>query len=71
MALAANEQGLTVVVAISLANFCISTAIHLSGQGLADATEIVIDKCVPFEDEVVSNGWKEVTDIEKERGYGL
>ena len=69
--MAANEQGLTVVAAISLANYCVSTAIHLSGKGLADATEIVIDKYVPFEDEVVSNGWKEVIDIDKERGCSL
>jgi len=60
MALAAKEQGLTVVAVTSLANYRISTAIHSSGKRLADIADIVIDNCVPPEDAVVPiDGQKE------------
>lgn len=53
IALAAKEQGLTVVAVTSLANHRISEATHSSGKRLADIADIVIDNCVPPEDAVV------------------
>lgn len=54
MAMAAQEQGLTVVAVTSLANYRISAATHSSGKRLADAANIVIDNCVAPEDAAVS-----------------
>jgi len=53
IALAAKEQGLTVVAVTSLANHRISTAIHSSGKRLADIADVVIDNCVDPEDAAV------------------
>lgn len=53
MALAAKDQGLTVVAVTSLANYRISAATHSSGKRLADVADIVIDNCVDPEDAVI------------------
>lgn len=53
MALAARDQGLTVVAVTSLENHRISAATHSSGKRLADVADIVIDNCVAPEDAAV------------------
>ncbi|HEY64553.1 MAG TPA: SIS domain-containing protein [Caldilineae bacterium] len=53
MALAAKEQGLTVVAVTSLANHRASAATHSSGKRLADVADIAIDNCVDPEDAAV------------------
>ncbi|MDH7475767.1 MAG: SIS domain-containing protein [Anaerolineae bacterium] len=54
MAIAAKEQGLTVVAVTSLANHRNSVATHSSGKRLGDVADIVIDNCVDPEDAAVS-----------------
>jgi len=54
MALAAKEQGLTVVAVTSMANYRISKPTHSSGKHLADVADIVIDNCAIPDDAVVS-----------------
>jgi uncharacterized phosphosugar-binding protein len=53
MALAAKEQGLSVVAVTSLENLRASTATHSSGKHLADIADIAIDNCVAPEDAAV------------------
>jgi len=53
MAIAAKEQGLTVVAVTSLTNYRNSVATHSSGKRLGDVADIVIDNCVDPEDAAV------------------
>ena len=54
MAIEAKKKGLTVVGVCSMQNHQQVAATHSSGKKLADASDIVIDNCVPPEDALVA-----------------
>jgi len=53
VALAAKEQGLTVVAVTCVANREINKPTHSSGKSLYDIADIIIDNCSPTEDALV------------------
>lgn len=54
IALAAKEQGLTVVAVTSVANRRLNQPKHSSGKSLHDIADIVIDNCSPPEDALIA-----------------
>jgi len=65
VALAAKEQGATVVATTSLEHSRTTTSRHSSGKRLFEVADIVIDSCVPFGDSMI-----DVPGLEQKVGPG-